>query len=227
VKTARLFVLLVLMLAAPWGSAGESPGEPSNLVRNPSFEDETAWSSRRHPGWHPFAVTKRRARTGGASAVTALERHPVTDGAQIWGAVQAFEIRKLPRTIGVWYRVEDWKQAVERQYAQVVVMIHDRRLERLTSQPQMQVRYVLAGLSEPPYPDPVNGRYIMAGPKKPKKGRWIHFERDLVADFVKAWGWYPENFQKLEIFLEARYDEPVPETAEISGEVYWDDVALR
>jgi hypothetical protein len=219
-KTALLLLCLVL------GVSAEALAQGQNLVRNPSFEDETAWSSRRHPGWHPFTVTNRRAHSGAYSAVTALEKHPVTDGAQIWGAVQEFKIRKLPRKIGIWYRIEDWKQTVPKQYVQVVVMVHDERLARLTTQPQMQVRYLLAGLSEPPYPDPVNGRYLMAGPKKPKQGRWIYFERDLVQDFVKAWGWYPENFQRMEIFLEARYDEPVPEGADIAGEVYWDDVVL-
>lgn len=218
----RLFFLFFLI-----GTPAVALGGPVNLVQNPSFEDESAWTSRRHPGWHPFAVTEGRAHSGARSAATTLERHPLAGGAQIWGAVQEFKIRKLPRKIGVWYRVENWKQAVARQYAQVVVMIHDQRLERLTRQPTMQMRYILAGLSEPPYPDPVNGRYLMAGPKRPRQGRWIYFERDLVEDFVKAWGWYPENFQKMEIFLEARYDEPVPDGAGISGAVYWDDVTLR
>lgn len=152
------------------------------------------------------------ARSGSHAALTRLEKHPVSGGAQIWGAIQEFSVSKLPRKIAVWYRVDDWKQAVVKQYAQVVVMIHDQRLEKITT--------------EPPYSDPVNGRYLMAGPKKPRNGRWVYFERNLIDDFVRTWGWYPENFQKMEVFLEARYDEPVPDGAEISGAVSWDDAVL-
>ncbi|HSA59425.1 MAG TPA: hypothetical protein VLJ37_07035 [bacterium] len=216
-----LLSLAVLTALVPNARAGEP-----NLVLNPSFEDDTAWTSRQHPGWHRFELTPKRPHSGRRCAQTVLEKHPVTEGAQIWGALQEFKVSKLPRKIGVWYRIENWKQATGKQYVQVVVMIHDKRLEKLTTQPQMQVRYILAGLSEPPYPNPVNGRYLMAGPKKPRQGRWVHFERNLVDDFVKAWGWYPENFQRMEIFLEARYDEPVPEGIKVTGEVYWDDAIL-
>ncbi len=215
-------ILLFFFIAAPLRASDE----PHNLVLNPSFEDDTAWSSRQHPGWHRFAVTEKQAHSGNRSAQTVLEKNPVTEGAQIWGAVQEFKIPKLPRKIGVWYRIENWKLAVPKQYVQIVVMVHDKRLEKLTTQPQMQVRYILAGLSGPPYPAPVNGRYLMAGPKKPKQGRWVYFEADLVEDFIRAWGWYPDNFKKMEVFLEARYDDPVPEGVAISGEVFWDDVVL-
>jgi hypothetical protein len=90
----------------------------------------------------------------------------------------------------------------------------------------MQLRYILAGLSEAPHPNPMNGRFLVTGSLKPKQGRWIHFETDPVADFIKAWGWYPENFEKLEVFLETRYDDPLPANRKVSAKVYWDDFEL-
>jgi hypothetical protein len=195
---------------------------------DPSFENGGqgwTWKSG-DSGWHSYTVSSERAHTGRHSAKVSLESRPFTGRAQIWGAVQSYDVSEIPRKLGVWYRIENWKQAVEKQYAQIVVMIHADRLKKLTTQPQMQIRYLLAGVSKPPYPDPVNGRYLLVGSKTPKQGRWIHFETDPVQDFIKTWGWFPANFKKMEIFLEVRYDEPLPEGASISGDVYWDDLTV-
>jgi hypothetical protein len=217
--------LLALLVGLSLPQAARAKG--CNIVVNPGFEAGTdGWSWRNDgPFWHGFTPSSERAHSGKRSALTPLQPGPVVSRAQIWGAVQPFKLSKLPRKLNLWFRVEDWSQAVAKQYVQVVVMLHDARFHRLTTQAQMQLRYILTGLSETPY-DPVNGRYLMAGPALPKQGKWIHFRADLVEDFIRAWGWYPENFQKMEIFLEARYDEPLPENSMVSGKVFWDDVEI-
>ena len=220
----RLFgPLLALLVGLSLPQAARAKG--CNIVENPGFEaGSVGWSwKQQESGWHSFIPTTEQAHSGTQSALTQLHPGPVMFRAQIWGAVQEFRLAKLPHKLSLWFRIEDWRQAVAKQYVQVVIMVHDPRIQRLASQPQMQLRYILAGLTEAPY-QPVNGRYVMAGPALPEQGKWIHFRADVVQDFIKAWGWFPENFEKMEIFLEVRYDEPLPENSVVSGKVFWDDL---
>lgn len=218
---------IIFLVAAATFPARPSAAECVRPIYS-SFEDATRWSWKKEAaGWHGFQMTSTFAHSGIYSALTGpLQNEEEAGGAHIWGAVQALPVSKLPRKLSLWYRVENWRQAMARQYIQVVLMVHDERLRKLMVQPHMQLRYILGGISKAPYGDPVNGRFLMRGPRKPKQGAWIHFETDPLRDFIESWGWFPDNFQKMEIFLEARYDDPVPKEKKVSGEVYWDDLEI-
>ncbi len=108
----------------------------------------------------------------------------------------------------------------------MVVMIHDKKLIPKFQHSTMQLRYIVAGLAEPPYRNVLNARYVMAGTRVPFEGQWIHFTARPVRDFKRAYGWVPEDFEAIEVFFEVRYDDPVTDANHPVADVYWDDMSL-
>ena len=213
------------LLALAW-AAGQA-GVP-NLLVNPSFEEgRKGWDWREaSPHWTRYEVTPRRSHGGTHAAhlqlVPQAQRTP-----RIWGAVQTLTLHQLPGTLDLWYRVENWRQPVARQYVQVVVMVHGEPHFTGPTDTLRQVRYILAGLDAPPYTAVTNAKYRIVGPKLPRQGVWTRFTTHVAEDFRQAWGPLPGRFAKVEVFLEVRYDDPIPPGRMASGDVYWDDITLR
>lgn len=212
------------LLALAW-VAGHA--EVPNLLANPSFEEgRKGWGWREaSPYWNGFEISSRRAHTGTHAAHLRLVPQPQRTP-RIWGTVQALSLQRLPSTLDLWYRVEHWRQPAIRQYVQVVVMVHGDPHFTGPTDTLRQVRYILAGLDAPPYTDVTNAKYRMVGPKVPRQGVWTRFTTQVAEDFRQAWGPLPGRFSKVEIFLEVRYDDPIPVGQVSSGDVYWDDISL-
>ncbi|MFO1463929.1 MAG: hypothetical protein U1F66_09115 [bacterium] len=199
-----------------------------NLFQNPSFEaGREPWSWRSESAsWNDFEITAQRAHSGKHSAHLRLENQPGRPLARIWGLIQDPQLRRMPEKIGFWYRVENWRKGTRLQFLQMVVMVSDEFIPA-TGQQTQQLRYILYGLNEVPYPEEaLNVRFLVASPDRPVEGEWIHFEADLRRDFLRTWGKVPEQFKKVEFIFEARYDEHPPEGVALSGDVYWDDFTL-
>jgi hypothetical protein len=225
-------ILLVMGAGLLLGEAYFRWFAPSrNLFQNPSFEEgKTDWYVRKeNPGWNDFEVTSERARLGRHSARLRMTRQSDPPPSRIWGMIQDVEIDKIPGEMSFWYRVENWQQSVRKQYLQAVVMVHGRNILPETGDDTVQLRYILCGLNEPPYAGVRNARYLMAGTLDPTmiQGKWIHFRTNLRDDFLKAWGWLPQQFEKIEFFFEVRYDEPLPPAAAVGADVYWDGFRLQ
>ena len=71
-----------------------------------------------------------------------------------------------------------------------------------------------------------NAKYIFLHRGEPNVGRWVRFERNLADDFIQSWGRLPQNVQKIRILFEIRYDNRAPDSPEIAGEIYYDDLHL-
>lgn len=221
-KGTRPALAILLGLAGLYGLA-----ETPNLLVNPSFEEgRTGWSWREaSPYWHDFEISTRRSHSGRHAAHLRLlseqKRTP-----RIWGIVQALPLRTLPGKLDLWYRIENWRQPVTRQYVQVVVMVHGEPHFTGPTDTLRQVRYILGGLDAPPYVNVTNSKYRLVGPKVPRQGVWTRFTTNVAEDFKEAWGTLPGRFSKIEVFFEVRYDDPIPAGKVASADVYWDDLSL-
>ena len=87
-----------------------------------------------------------------------------------------------------------------------------------------QVRYYLAGLAAPPF-QLLNTRFAFVAKAPPKLGVWTHFEVPLRADFERLWGVVPQDYDRLRILFEARWDN-MPEGSGVRADVYYDDLYL-
>lgn len=219
--------LCTFLVLAPGAAWSNGRADAPNVLINPSFEEgRKGWSWREaSPYWHDFDITTKRSHQGRHSAhlrlVSEQQRVP-----RIWGIVQALPLERLPGKLDLWYRIENWHQAVARQYVQVVVMVHGEPYFTNPTDTTRQVRYILGGLLSPPYSDGSNCKYRMMAPKVPRQGVWTRFTTNVAEDFKEAWGSLPGPFSKIEVFFEVRYDDPIPAGKVASAEVYWDDFFL-
>lgn len=204
------------------------PPRRGNLFRNPSFEEgREPWTWRSESAsWNNFEISSERAHSGGHSAHVRLENQPGRPLARIWGIIQDPKLHRMPEKIGFWYRVENWRKGTRVQFLQLVVMVSSEFIPA-SGQQTMQLRYILYGLDEVPYPEqPLNARFLVRSPERAAEGEWIHFETNLREDFLRTWGQVPDHFQKVEFIIEARYDDHPPEGVSVSGDIYWDDFTL-
>lgn len=205
-----------------------APREGPNLFADGGFEaGGGSWfdlSGEAKPFWHGFDVTDRFAKGGKHSAHLRLEAPARADRTSICGVVQ--EVRSpipFPARISGWYRVENWRRALPKQYLQFVVIVWGSDVA--SRFPNVQIRYVLAGAQEPPLKIS-NAKYVFIGDREPATGEWVRFERDLRKDWADAWGAVPGRCEKIRALFEARYDDREGERAEPLGDVYYDDLYL-
>src|SRR5262249_37352064 len=126
---------------------------PSNLFKNPSFEEgKEPWSTRKDSSsWHDFEISRIRAHRGKHSALLHLvNEDPKLPLARIWGVIQDPKIQKIPGKLNFWYRVENWHATSEKQYIQAVAMVESDQVIPGTKDNTLQLRYVLGGSKEPP-----------------------------------------------------------------------------
>jgi hypothetical protein len=93
-----------------------------------------------------------------------------------------------------------------------------------TEFPIYEIRFPLAGVDR----DPLtlsNAKFLfLSREKRPGLGRWTYFGYPLRQAFESRWGKAPTRWDKLEVFLEVRYDAKTQAQGETSADVYFDDI---
>ncbi|MGB6896754.1 MAG: hypothetical protein WBF37_12540 [Dehalococcoidia bacterium] len=227
-----LFAGALLLSAGCGGGATQpAPSPPSggaavseNLFLNPDFEEgEQPWFSMTTQAWGPpFEVSGSAADSENQSALLQMRAGPEAAGARVFGVVQEITPEHFPELVSGYYRVEDWARGAEKQYVQFVVIVFEASNTPVTS-PNHQIRYLLAGIEEPPF-SIGNARFVFVGTDEPVTGQWVYFERNIRDDFQELWGAVPEGFSKIRILLEVRYDDKAAGSGEVKADVFYDDL---
>lgn len=208
---------VVLIVLSVLGGCTEA-----NLLRNGSFErGREPWFALESRDWAGFSISGRYAVDGRFAAHLALRGRREDQGAKIFGLIQEVSPTRFPKKVSGYYRVENWQRGTEKQYIQCVVIVWGDSFSPYTN---IQIRYILAGTTEPPF-EIANGRFVFLGGPDPPQGEWVRFERDVRADFLKYWGDVPEKFEKIRVLFEARYDQKKLGT-ELLADVYYDALYL-
>jgi len=229
-KLAFAAVLAALALALVPSAGCEREKEPAgkprprgNLLENPGFElGDAGWQwlgwSR---VWGPFEITDKMARSGKKSAYLRLDVRAGDTGAKkIRGVMQSIKPDSFPEVASGWYRIENWKRGVDRQYVQFVVIAW----EKYKGFPNYQLRYVLDGVDRQPLRIG-NAKYtILSSAPEPETGKWVRFELPIREDFSRLWGKVPDNYDKLNFFYEARFEQYPEGSRHIRADVYFDDL---
>jgi hypothetical protein len=213
-------------------SQRESPVAPApefeeksveNLLKNPGFEDgPDPWWAFVNDNWTRFEVDGLKPRTGQKSLHLSLVGRESEQEHLVAGALQELELDRFPDFVSGYYYVDHWDRACDKQYIQMVaIVLGDEQRPGWTNH---QIRYPLAGIDVRPFRIN-NARFMFLGTDEPETGKWIHFQRDLAADFQEAWGSVPAKFEALRIYFEVRYDE-APTAGAHMAEVYFDDITL-
>lgn len=224
-KSILILLAMVIAFSVSCEKLGASKApisRPGNLLTNPSFEEDFKgwywldWSK----VWGPFNISDKVRHTGRKSAYIKIDERPGSPSKKIHGVVQTLKPDKFPKIAAGWYRIENWKRGVPRQYLQFVVIAW----QDYEDNPNFQLRYVLAGVTQQPLPIS-NARYtILANGIEPETDKWIYFEVNIRDDFQKLWGKIPDNYSKLDFFWEARFDDDPAGAAHIRADAYYDDL---
>jgi hypothetical protein len=197
---------------------------PANLFENGSFErkDGQPWISLTTEAWGtPFKVTSEAAHSGEHSALLEMRAGPEDTGTTVFGVVQEIAPDDFPEVLSGYYRVSDWSRGTEKQYLQFVVIVWGA-----TNLPpefaNHQIRYPLAGISEPPFAI-TNAKFRFIDTAEPATDEWVYFQRPIRQDFQELWGAAPTGFSELRILFEARYDDKSP-ASELRADVFYDDL---
>ncbi len=215
----RLGTVAIVLIAL--GLSGCQPAQP-NLLHNGSFEQGVEpWFSLESENWAGFSLSDRYAIDGRFSAYLALRADANDQSARVFGLIQELSPKKLPKRLSGYYRVEQWRRGTAKQYLQCVIIVWG---DKTAPYQNIQIRYVLAGLTEPPFAIS-NARFVFLGAREPLLAQWVRFERDLHSDFLQQWGHIPERFEKIRVLFEARYDDKEP-GSELAADVYYDALYL-
>jgi hypothetical protein len=211
-------VILVLSAAC---SGSQSP----NLFHNPSFEEgDQPWTSLTTEGWGPrFTLSDQVAHSGQHSAFLAM-RATEAAGTQIFGVVQEVQPREFPDVVSGYYRIGDWTRGTDVQYLQFAVIVFGAK-NMPGGYPNYQIRYVLAGTSQPPFLL-ANAKFIFVGTDEPVPNDWVHFQREVRQDFMDQWGAVPEGFSTIRVLFEVRYDSKPEGVTAPKADVFFDDLYL-
>jgi hypothetical protein len=226
-----LLAALVVVVSCGGKEEGAGPGTttagsdvPANLFQNGSFEkdDGQPWISLTTEAWGtPFKVTSEAAHSGEHSAFLEMRAGSDDTGAKVFGVVQEISPNDFPEILSGYYRIGDWNRGTEKQYLQFVVIVWGA-----TNLPpefaNHQIRYPLAGISEPPFAI-TNAKFLFVNTAEPTADGWVYFERPIRKDFEDLWGAVPTGFSKLRILFETRYDDKSAGT-ELKGDVFYDDL---
>jgi hypothetical protein len=199
---------------------------PSNLFQNGSFESgPNPWISLTTEAWGtPFAVSSEQAHSGQQSALLELRAKPEDTGPKVFGVVQEMSPpAEFPEVISGYYWVENWERGAPKQYLQFVIIAFGAN-NLPGGHVNHQIRYVLAGVSQPPL-EIANAKYIFLTQQDPPTGQWVHFEVPVSKDFAEQWGDIPKNYQRLRLLFEVRYDDKPP-GAEAKADAFYDDLYM-
>ena len=193
-----------------------------NFLVNAGFEEGAAgwkwldWSRE----WGPFSVEPGQAATGKMAAHLAVHGGPADHATRVFGVVQEIASVRFPTRIGGRYFVERWAPGgAKNAYVQAVIIAMLPR----GGQPTMQLRYILDGVTEPPY-NMSNARYAFVHRRStPEIGRWIDFSLDVHDDYERLWGEVPPDGTGYRVLFEARYDDK-PANGSVDIDVWYDDL---
>ena len=229
---ASLLVALGLMLAACGGDGGSGPGTgptEANLFGNASFEaGQEPWFSLDTAAWgKPFATSKAQALSGTSSGLLELDSSEgdASGGARVYGIVQEISPGEFPEVLSGNYYVDRWEKGTPKQYLQFVVIVFSAKNipPGVAPATNHQMRYILAGVDSPPIRIG-NAQFVMVGTDEPDQGRWVSFERNIRQDFEELWGAVPEDFARLRILFEVRWDDRKLSDGLSTANVYYDDL---
>ena len=223
-RTNRLVIRLLVVACATFAvSCGGSSG--GNELRNPGLEDGKAgWESLTDETWFPSYDLGDIAHGGTHSVLLRMRGGETQEPVLIHGVIQEVTPSQWPEEVRAYYRVEGWQRGTAKQYVQAIVMawgadnVPDRQF------PNHQIRYILAGVTEPPFAIR-NAKFVFLGPPDPVQGQWVEFRRDIRQDFIDQWGAVPEGFDKIRVMFEVRFDDKQPAEAP-AADVYFDDLYL-
>jgi hypothetical protein len=228
VAAALLLAGLAAFVVACEDGGGDGSGAPGpddgNLFGNPSFEDgRDPWFSLKPPD---FLLSDDVHHSGGHSAHLVIDgtAQYEEDGHKIIYLVQEVAPDEFPEKISGYYRVENWVKGTEKQYLQFVVIAFG--VDNLSSDfENHQIRYLLAGLDEPPFAI-ANAQFVFLTREDPVQGEWVYFERNLRDDFAELWGEVPQGFENMRLLFEVRYDDKLAGEGPLSADVYYDDLYM-
>jgi hypothetical protein len=225
------------------GTVNPIPDAAGNLLADPGFEEseapctadqgavEPCWFSLREPAWIP---TKDKAHTGEKAALLEMRETTASDEAKIHYLVQELALdpsQEIPEVISGNYFVENWVPGTKNQYLQFVVIFWSDDFSNMpvcpdqTPCPNYQIRYLLAGIDEDPFPI-ANAKFVYVDSEDPVEGEWVHFERNIREDFASFWGEVPHSVTKIRVLFEVRYDDKLPDEGPLEADVYYDDLYL-
>jgi hypothetical protein len=197
---------------------------PDNLFANAGFESGAAgWTyPAKSEHWAGFKVDRREAHSGRQAAHLPLEDDPGRR-TLVWGVMQEVRPRQFPHYLAGFYRVNDWEQGTPTLYLQTAVIVWLKR--PLAGMPNFQVRFLLGGISYRPT-RMENVRYIHFSTDPPARGQWVPFAVDLWEAFKSQWGYVPQEWDRLNVFFEVRYDDREKVTGPVRAEAFYDDLYL-
>jgi hypothetical protein len=216
--------LLATAIIAACGGGGQEEAAPQtspqgNVFQNPGLEEgRDPWFSLKEPD---FILAEDIARTGEASALLEMRADPQHEGAKVFYLVQEVTPEQLPEVVSGHYRVTKWTRETRLQYLQFVVIAFG--VDNLSDDfPNHQIRYILAGIDEEPFPIG-NAHFVFLSSEDPPLDQWVPFRVNVKEDFQRLWGAAPEGYEKIRVLFEVRYDSKVPgEVPE--ADVYYDDL---
>lgn len=228
-----LVLLAAVTLAGACSSAEPQPATTTprqsadiaaNLFVNGSFEQgDKPWFSMTTEAWgKAFSVSGAAAHSGKDSAFLEMRAGREASGPKVFGVVQEITPEQFPEVVSGYYRVQDWDRGTEKQYLQfVVIVIGATGLPG--NFPNYQIRYLLAGIGEPPF-QITNAHFVFVNTDQPATGQWVHFERNIRDDFQQLWGAVPTSFETIRILFETRYDDKTAGSGEVKADVFYDDL---
>lgn len=210
-------VALTLFLAVT--ACSDSPAR--NQLLNPGFEEGAEpWISLDPES--AFAVTPDQAHSGISSARLTMDESVEAEGDRVYYLVQEITPDKFPAVLRGNYFVENWQRGTAKQYLQFVVIAAGADNNPLLPQTDnYQLRYLLAGIDREPFAIG-NAQFIYFSQEEPVQGQWVPFETNVKDDFQRYWGAVPENFDKIRILFEVRYDDKVKGDGAPRADVYYD-----
>jgi len=239
---------VALLRGAPEATAPRQGPAGENLLANPGFEEGRApWTDFSEGKlWGEFEIVDSIVRSGTKALYLPVDstRPRANHATRVFGAVQELRPQRFPKAVNGWYRVERWEKPEAPGdarpafvYLQVVVIVvgdprasqlvyPDRPESSINNYPinNYQIRYYLAGASEPVFTMP-NAKVRIVNEPEPPLREWVRFELPIAKDFERLWGVTPENYDLVRVLFEARWDRK-PRRTKVRADVYYDDLRV-
>lgn len=162
------------------------------------------------------------AHSGDKSAQLRMRESPEAAGAKVFYLVQEVAPTEFPEVLSGFYKVENWIRGTQKQYLQFVVIAvrADNAPENFSNH---QIRYILSGISEPPF-EIANAKFVFLSKEDPPIGEWVPFKVNVKQDFIDLWGAAPEGSEFIRLLYEVRYDDKFPGSGAAEADVFYDDL---
>ena len=161
----------------------------TNLLRNPGFEDTTAWTASEQGA---FSVSGEQRRSGGESGElrgtnkSVAVSQPLADGTVI------------PEFVSGFYRLDAWKPKTDGEIG--------FRVTVRAGGADFIIHFAAGGLQEAPGGLPGNEKYVFLTRAAPATGAWTYFGYPVAAAFRDRYGLAATGVQGVAVALELRGD---------------------